>query len=232
VKGLHEKEAHAITAQRPYPNIDLFLRKNSLRREILIQLAMGGAFACYGLEPRQALWRVLSEEKRASPLQGELFHDLDYQKPQASSTFRPLGEFETIRAEYGAYSLSTYGHPMTAIRKSIPRARYDTKTAKAAPNGRVLTVPGLILVRQRPPTANGMTFATLEDEFGFLDLAIPPAVWKRVREVFLANCFLAVRGKLQRDTNSFSLLVQSLQPLFRDMAENERFRVEPRQYFH
>lgn len=232
-KGLHEKEAQAIVAGRPYTGFDDFLRKNSLRREILIQLAMGGTFRFFGLAPREALWSVLQHKKTSSG-QGELFRDLEYKSPETSAGFARLDRFDTIREQYKSFSLSTYGHPMQAIREITQVPKLNTRSAKQQPSGRQIRIAGLILVRQRPPSANGMTFSTLEDEFGHLDIAIPPSLWKkeRLREVFLANCFLEFCGKLQRDGNSFSLFVSGLKPIFGDPEENQRLGIEPRQYFH
>jgi DNA polymerase III alpha subunit len=76
-----------------------------------------------------------------------------------------------------------------------------------------------------------MTFSTLEDEFGFLDLAISPQVYERVKDTFLENCFLEVRGKLQKETNSFSVWVSDLRPLWTPQNAPELF-IEPTQYFH
>ncbi len=85
-------------------------------------------------------------------------------------------------------------------------------------------------MRQKPPTAKNMTFSTLEDEFGFLDMAIAPQVYERVQEVFLHQCFVEVRGKLQREANSFSLWVESMRPLFKE--EEKALFIEPSPYFH
>jgi error-prone DNA polymerase len=230
VKGLHEAEAARLVAARPYPSLGDFLRRASLRRDVLLRLAMGGAFARYGLEPRAALWEVLEHQRRRAPAQGELFLDLDYRAPAGAASFAGLNDLARIQEEYQAYSLSTHGHPMMALRKMARLPKLHTRSAKLLPNGAHLTVGGLILVRQKPPTAKNMTFSTLEDEFGFLDLAIAPQVYERVEEVFLSQCFVEVRGKLQRDKSSFSLWVLEMRPLFRE--EEAALFIEPTQYFH
>jgi len=190
-------------------------------------LAMGGTFLSYGLEPREALWQVLQHQRRSTAAQGELFAGcLDL---ASEARFEGLDNFARIREEYAAFGLATHGHPMKALRELLPLPKLTTIGAKKLPNGSIITVAGLILVRQRPPTAKGMTFSTLEDEFGFLDMAIAPDIWEKVKAVFLENCFLEVRGKLQKETNSFSLWVHDLRACM--SQEPEELMIEPAQYF-
>ncbi|HEY8278429.1 MAG TPA: error-prone DNA polymerase [Bdellovibrionota bacterium] len=232
VNGLHRKEADALLAARPFSSFADFLRRTSLRRDLLLRLAGGGTFSCFGLEPRTALWHALESQRRQQPHQGDLFLDGRYEFPPSSaSSFSPLSEFSRIQEQYGAFSLSTHGHPMMALRKMLRLPKLHTQSAKQLKNGSHLSVSGLILVRQKPPTAKKMTFSTLEDEFGFLDLAISPQVYERVKDTFLENCFLEVRGKLQKETNSFSVWVSDLRPLWTPQNAPELF-IEPTQYFH
>ena len=226
VKGLHRAEADQLMAALPFTSLSDFLRRVSLRRDVLLRLAMGDTFECFGLEPRAALWEVLEFQRRQQPLQGDLFRDTPYEKAAASSAqFKPLDSFGAIQEQYHAFSLSTRGHPMQALRQMLKLPKLNTQTAKQLKNGTHLTVSGLILVRQKPPTAKNMTFSTLEDEFGFLDMAIAPQVYERVKDIFLENCFLEVRGKIQRDANSYSVWVSDLRPL------NAGLVIEPTQYF-
>jgi len=233
VKGLHRAEADALIAALPFTSFADFLRRVSLRRDVLLRLAMGDAFASFGLEPRSALWEVLEHQRRQQPHQGDLFRDLSYEKSTPSAvSFQGLNAFSAIQEQYNAFSLSTRGHPMQALRGMLPSLpKLNTRTAKELKNGSPCTVSGLILVRQRPPTAKNMTFSTMEDEFGFLDMAIAPDVYERVKDVFLDNCFLEARGKLQRETNSYSLWVYDLRPIFREAKSTDLF-IEPTQYFH
>ncbi|MGZ3683798.1 MAG: error-prone DNA polymerase [Bdellovibrionota bacterium] len=225
-RGLHRAEADSLIAARPFASLSELLRKVPLRRDVLLRLAMGGAFEHFGLEPRDALWQVLEFQRQKSAVQGELFFGA---AQELSTSFPQLDNFSRIREQYAAFSLSTHGHPMMAWRQLMRLPKLNTQTAKALPNGSHLSVSGLILVRQKPPTAKNMTFSTLEDEFGFLDMAIPPDVYERVKETFLDNCFLEARGKIQKDANSYSLWVLDLRPLWK---ESEELVIEPTQYFH
>lgn len=234
VHGIQREQAERVIALRPFRSLQDFLRRANLRRDVLLRLAMGGTFAAFGLEPRAALWQVLDHyRRRSSTAQGDLFLDVTYETSgKPNHRFKSLDDFSIIREEYGAFGLSTHGHPMMALRKMLRLPKLNTQTAKKLPNGTRITIAGLILVRQRPPTAKGMTFSTIEDEFGFLDMAIPPDIWEKVKAVFLDNCFLELTGKLQRETNSYSLFVASLRPLWREDKEDQKLVIEPDQYFH
>ncbi len=232
VKGLHRVEAEQLMSALPFSSFQDFLRRVSLRRDVLLRLAMGDTFSSFGLEPRAALWEVLEHQRRQLPHQGDLFRDTQYEKRAVShAIFKSLDAFAAIQEQYNAFSLSTRGHPMQALRTLLPLPKLNTETAKQLKNGSHCTVSGLILVRQKPPTAKNMTFSTLEDEFGFLDMAIAPDVYERVKGVFLENCFLEARGKLQRETNSYSLWVLDLRPVFKEAKATNLF-IEPTQFFH
>jgi error-prone DNA polymerase len=224
--GVSSAQGEAVVSGRPYSSLLDFLKRTNLRRDVLFRLALGGAFADFFPDPRNALWQVLAHQQRRSAVQGDLFLDTGFESTPSAGSFKPLSEMERIREEYAAYDLSTRGHPMMALRRMLPLPPLTTKGAREKKNGTRIRIAGLALVRQRPPTAKGMTFSTLEDEFGFLDIAITPDVWEKVKPAFLENCFLEVGGVLQRDMNSFSLLVADLKGL------EEKLEIEPTQYFH
>ncbi len=148
------------------------------------------------------------------------------------SQFENLSLFEEIQSDYKTYGLSTRGHPMVAIRaslstgtnnsptkKSQPHAglqalpKTTSQTIRGFPNGRTIDVSGLVIVRQRPPTAKGVTFATLEDEFGFIDLIFKPEVYDAYKDTVFYEAFLIIRGRLQKDGQSMSVLVSQVKRL-------------------
>jgi error-prone DNA polymerase len=165
--------------------------------------------------------------------------DFDEKQKELSNLRAPEG-FEMIQEDYRAFSLSTHGHPMAEIRKAeLNKARVKKAELKEAAltkvqsqkrvgsfpktssrdlskqkNKAFVTVAGLILIRQRPPTAKGVVFSTMEDEFGFIDLIIHAGTYDKYKEVFVNQCFVIVQGEVQRDRNTISLLVKSIQPLF------------------
>jgi error-prone DNA polymerase len=102
---------------------------------------------------------------------------------------------------------------MLALRQRVPGLPPLTSAqVRAIPAGRRARIAGVIIVRQRPPTAGGVMFATLEDEDGFLDLILHQKVHEKYAELFLNQSFLIVQGVMQKDGESISMLVRSVAP--------------------
>jgi error-prone DNA polymerase len=233
VKGLAKKEAEEILAKRPYLHLNDFLSKTWIRRNILFQLAMGDLFRAFDLDQREALWQILEFDIRPEKPQLDLFTGRSL-PPESEEKlhFKTLDLYEAIQEDYEAFHLSARGHPMKGIRKQISLPHFTTFQAKRSPPHSRITVAGLLLIRQRPSTANGVTFGTLEDEFGFLDMILWPDIFEKFKETFLYHCFLIVSGKIQREGASVSLLVQSMRPVWQNSRNGkERLVIEPDQYF-
>jgi error-prone DNA polymerase len=148
-------------------------------------------------------------------------------------SFHPLTLYEGIQEDYSAFSLSTHGHPMQEIRKSLSSfPKKDSKQLRSLRHGTAVEIGGLVLIRQKPPTAKGCMFSTLEDEYGFTDLIFHPQVYEKNREIILNHCFIIVKGKLQRDAHSISVLVERVRPIWKEDFTEERLTIEPTQYFH
>jgi DNA polymerase III alpha subunit len=202
---------------------DFVTRVPGLRPQALEALAMGGAFECFGLNQRDSLWGVLAYQNfvasRAEIAErGEQLCFFRAAEPVAApALFAPLSESQAIEADYRSYGLSVRGHPMAALRRSrsarddIPRI--TSQGVKNLPNGRITRIAGLVIARQRPPTAKGTAFATLEDEDGFLDLILHREVFERFHEVFVHHAFLRVTGKVQADGHAVNLSVRKVEAL-------------------
>jgi error-prone DNA polymerase len=127
---------------------------------------------------------------------------------------------------------------MQILRKKMRLPRWTSQKIRQEPTDTQIEVAGMVLVRQKPPTAGGVVFATMEDEQGFIDLCFPPDIYAEFRETILTACFLWVSGKTQRDLNTVSIKVQKLKAVSLEFgteeAESEsssgRF-FEPTQYF-
>ncbi|MEW6055457.1 MAG: error-prone DNA polymerase [Bdellovibrionota bacterium] len=223
VKGLGEAEAACILEERkkrPFQSLLDFCARVRLKPQVLSRLAMGDAFSCFGFDQRHALWEVLAHEAFLRPDPGGQFHlfqnALLSQESQGDPMFAPLDFDEAIRADYASYRLSVRGHPMQALRaklKNLPKI--TTSQARRFQHGQLVTIAGLAIIRQRPPTAKGTVFSTLEDEEGFLDLILHKSTHERFRALFDEHTFLVARGVIQRDTHSVSVLVKHLRPVFR-----------------
>lgn len=231
VRGLNEEAAHALIRERqkkPFQNMLDFLSRSHLSLHALTRLAMGEAFACFGLNQRDALWEILGQRVLAQPTsdaldtQMNLFEGLVNCSDKAAcesgrELFEPLNELQAIQSDYNVYGLSTRGHPMRELRKRYPRIPKITSTGvKHVPGGRVLKVAGMIIARQRPPNAKGTCFATLEDEAGFLDVVLHKEVFERYEEVFVNEPFVMMTGKVQREKDAATLIVSQVQAVMND----------------
>ncbi|MFI5304087.1 MAG: error-prone DNA polymerase [Nitrospiria bacterium] len=231
VKGLAKKEAETILDQRPYQNLGDFLVKTSLRQNMLFRLAMGDVFKGFGLDQRHSLWKILEFQIEPDQPQMNLFPDRLFES-QEPVQFKKLDAYEAIREDYEAFNLSARGHPMEGVRQRVSLPKMTTFQAKRSPPNTWIIIAGLLLIRQRPSTAKGVTFGTLEDEHGFLDMILWPDVCEKFKDTFLYDCFLIVSGQIQRDGQSVSLLVQSMRPIWKSSKKEEDLLIiEPHQYF-
>lgn len=211
VRGLGVKQVTVLLEERmkkPFQSLGDFITRTRLSVQVLHRLAMGDAFECFGLRRREALWAVLYPYSEVGQL--DLF-------PQKSigSAFSQLNRWQEVQADYAAYGLSTREHPMGALRKTLGR-KLPSLTSKKVRNissGQVACLAGLVLIVQRPPTARGVVFATLEDEEGFVDLILYPQVFDQYRDLLLETPFWMVIGKVQREGDLLNLLVQQVRAL-------------------
>lgn len=229
VRGLSKKQGAQMVEQRPYKSIHDFLSKNKMRADLLQSLVMGDAFAEFGLDQRHSLWQILNLQLGEETQLG-LFDSLE--RDRIENLFSEPSEFNAVKFDYDAYGLSTKNHPMNSLRKIRKLPRTTTAEAKRQPPKTFVKTSGLLLVRQRPPTANGVCFAAIEDEYGFLDLVLFKKVFEKYREVFLHHCFLVVSGFIERDGHSVSMVVRKIESIWAEEAVGTQgLYVEPTQYF-
>jgi error-prone DNA polymerase len=239
VHGLGKAEAEKLIEERrrrgPYRSLSDFISRTRLKSAVLQSLALGNAFSKFGENQRQTLWKILELRMLSETgTQLSLFqssYEAESDETDSGIALRPLSALESIQEDYAAFGLSTQGHPMRELRQRL-KCQTIAWTRSHAPGGRTVSAAGLVIVRQKPPTAKGMTFATLEDESGLMDLAFHPEVYEKYREEFLRHCLIEVKGILQRDGNSVSLLVKSLKPLLPLIGNEEDWVPEASQYFN
>lgn len=204
VVGLRADHAEKLLARRGagYDSVrDLWLR-TGLSPAVLETLAEADAFNSIGLNRRDALWAVKglmgTDGAETLPLFASAGQPGHRDEPDADLPPMPPGE--SVVHDYKAVTLSLKGHPVSFI-----RARLDQRGTLRACDldkvrpGRVVEVAGLVLVRQRPGTASGVIFATLEDETGIANIIIWPKVFEKNRRAVLGSRLLAVRGEFQRE---------------------------------
>jgi len=196
VRGLREEAGRAIVEERkrrPFTDIDDLVRRvPGLRKDELTTLAQVGALNKLERSDRRgALWESSRAIQPAGPL-------LEALKGNGSSPLARMTDFERLDADYRGTGVTIGKHPM-AFRREEMRAR-GVSTAmelRRMPNGRAVRVAGSVIVRQRPATANGFVFLSLEDETGIANVIVTPNVFEANRLVLVNAPFLYVEGILQ-----------------------------------
>jgi len=182
VRGLQEAEGLAIANERR--NKGLFRDQMDLVKRVKLQqptlslLADAGALQSLSGDRRAAYWQSLARDKndREMPLFAHSQVDHDEEVPDSLRRMNPI---EEIYSDYQSTGLSLQGHPMSFLRSRLIEKRVTTAGDLASTtNGRFVRVAGMILLRQRPGTAKGITFVTMEDETGSINLVLKPQVWK------------------------------------------------------
>jgi error-prone DNA polymerase len=217
IKGMRQADAEALVAARsaPYRSVrDLWLR-SGLSRAALERLAEADAFRSLGLDRRAALWEVRALDPAAAaerlPLFAEVAHDLA-SEPAVDLPDMPLGEH--VVNDYRSLSLSLKAHPVSFLRAELSAGGLvEAGRLPALKSGRKVTVAGLVLVRQRPGTAQGVIFATLEDETGVANVIIWPKIFERHRAIVLGARLLKVTGRLQSEQGVIHVVADRLYDL-------------------
>ncbi|MCX6625221.1 MAG: error-prone DNA polymerase, partial [Acidobacteria bacterium] len=213
VKGLRAEAGQAIARERrraPFLDLNDFARRlPEVTREEMRRLAEVGAFnAIQAHHRRDALWKA---EKAARP-PGPLFAHL-LEEPEES----PLAQMtpvDRLRADFRGTGLSIGKHPMAYRRAELDRLHIQRASDLAAlPGNRLVSVAGCVIVRQRPGTANGFVFLSLEDETGITNIIVSPDVFDRNRLVLVEEPFLIIDGVLQNQDGVLSVRAGRVRPL-------------------
>ena len=211
VKGLGVTDGEAIEAARRQHapgSLDEFIHRAGLPERALTALAEGGAFCGFGLDRRAALWSVRGILFNTVPAQQR---SLPLRTDEAVPQMLPLDDLETISWDYRRTHHSARGHPLGALRKELRRHNLpDARTVITLADGRRIHYAGLVICRQRPGTASGVTFMTLEDETGFVNVVL----WKQIFEanalIAKTEPFLGVTGHIQSEHGVVHLIAESL----------------------
>jgi error-prone DNA polymerase len=211
--------AHPSHPAHRFRSVDDLVNRTAIRREELQTLADIGAFASFGYERREALWQV---EKAVRPA-GELFENPEpgtnpepsTQNPEPRpSPLPPMSSEERLVADYAGTHLTIGPHPMAMRRSELAtRGVLRAIDLSRARNGRRIRVAGSVITRQRPGTAKGFVFLTLEDETGIANIIVRPDLFDRERFKILEEPFLLVDGVLQNQDGVTSVKAERLHGL-------------------
>jgi len=207
VKGFGEGDGTRLTAARdfaPFTSLADVARRTGLDKGAMATLAEAGAFEPLGLSRRSALWEVPGAVDDARV-------PLELSGAEDPPAFLPLEGGETIAWDYRSSSHSVRGHPLEPLRPMLERQGLpDARTVRALPSGTRVRYAGLVICRQRPATASNVTFMTLEDETGFVNLVL----WERVFQEFsvLARTasWLGVTGTVESKQNVVHVIADEL----------------------
>ncbi|WP_072386861.1 error-prone DNA polymerase [Hyphomicrobium sp. CS1BSMeth3] len=212
VSGLNAADAEKLVAARGngYADIPQLWRRAGLRAASLEHLANADAFRSVGVDRRVALWDIKALPAAAPlPLFAAIGEDEVFDEPDANLTPMSLGEH--VVEDYQSLHLSLKAHPMALLRHDMTELGcVRCEELAARPNNRRLKVAGLVLVRQRPGTASGVIFATLEDETGIANIIVWPKVFEKYRRTVLTASLLGVEGPLQREGLVIHVIAQRL----------------------
>jgi DNA-directed DNA polymerase III PolC len=195
----------AARAVRPFGDLAELAERAALDRRDLEAIAAGGALAALSGHRYRAVWQVSGVERPLPLLPA------DTQGAEGIPLLRAPREGHDIVADYASLGLTLRRHPLALLRDRLEKRRViDTQALWDLPSGRWVTTAGLVITRQRPGSASGVTFVTLEDEVGYVNLI----VWKRVadeqRAALLESRLLEVRGQVQREGDVLHVIARRL----------------------
>ncbi len=213
VGGMREEDAGRILAARgaPWPDIAALRRGAGISAAAIETLAAADAFRSMGLDRRQALWQARALEKTAPlPLFEAAARSAGKAEPPAA--LPPMAPGEQVIEDYRTLRLSLRAHPLCFLRARLAaRGMLAAEAVARARDGKRASVAGLVLVRQRPGSASGVIFMTLEDETGVVNVVIWPRVLETFRKEVFGARLAAVTGRVQRTADIVHLVADRLE---------------------
>ncbi|GAJ96044.1 error-prone DNA polymerase [Rhizobium rhizogenes] len=226
VKGLANADAAAIVAARadqPFASVDDLWRRAGVPAASLVELAEADAFQpSLKLARREALWAIKALRDEPLPLfaaasarENETVPELD----EPTVTLRPMTSGGEVVKDYGHVGLTLRSHPLSFLRADLAKRRIVTcRAAMQARDGTWLEAAGLVLVRQRPGSAKGVMFITIEDETGIANLVVWLKTFEKYRRVVLGAGMIGVYGRIQREGEVVHLVAHRLTDLSPELA--------------
>ena len=213
VRGLAETHARAIVAARPAATAQDLCRRAGVPAAALTRIAEADGFRpTYGLARREALWAIRGHQPDLP-----LFAAIPAPEPAVALSPMPAGR-EVVQ-DYAHTGVTLRRHPLSFLRDSLTRRRIrPCAEAMASADRRWMHVAGLVLVRQRPGSAKGVMFITLEDESGIANLVLWPKVFDRHRRIVLGAGMIGVEGRVQRAGEVVHLVAHRLTDMSAELA--------------
>jgi error-prone DNA polymerase len=234
VNGLRREHGARIVGEReraPFASIADFNERTRLSKPEQRTLARIGALAGLSAHRREALWQVelpLDPEglwggRASSPAPSS---DSPETRVAEASPLQPMNPWERMSADFSGMNLSPGAHPMRLLRARVPEAWRAVDLPQAA-NGARVQIAGQVICRQRPGTAKGFVFISLEDETGVANAIVVPGLFERQRLLITSEAFLIIEGRLQNFENVIHVKAEHIRPLPEtdlQLAESHDFR--------
>ncbi len=216
VDGLREADATKIietrlAASQPFARLDDLWRQTGVPRSMLELLASADAFRSMGLDRRQALWDVRAlNDAKPLPLFEQTGGRETGEEPHVQLPLMALSEH--VVNDYQTLRLSLKAHPMSFLRRSLNEEKIATcEDVKSLDDGARVSLAGLVLVRQRPGSAKGVIFMTLEDETGIANVVVWPKVLERYRKTVIGARLMFIHGRIQRHEEIIHIIANGLE---------------------
>ncbi len=237
VNGVREQEIRALAAERdeggPWRSLGDLAGRSGASAETLGKLAWAGACDELAEGPpagrrRQALW-MLGVAVPGVPVGAHGTQLALPLEPHAGPELRALSAWERMLADYGSTGVTLREHPLELMRPGLPSDLRTSAELEIGQHGRRVRVAGLVIARQRPATAKGVTFMLLEDELGTLNLIVPPPIHERFRLAVRSEPLVLATGRLEQREGTTNVLVDHIERLERpDLPAAKVKHIEPR----
>ncbi len=214
IVGLHQSSVEAIVEARtskPFGSMHDFLIRTRLSRSQAVLLADAGALCSLNQNRRESLWNALTAD--SPPRQQSLFDQAEPEDEQTAN-LPAMEPEEEVHADYRTTGLSLQSHPLAFYRQKLQQwGVRPTSDLLHLASGRTAKIAGLVLLRQRPSTANGITFVTIEDETGTANLLLHRTIWERFRTITRHSQAWIVQGRVESKDSVIHLVVQRVEDL-------------------
>jgi error-prone DNA polymerase len=219
--NVHAAQIVAARSERPFASIEDVWRRSGVPLAALEKLADADAFAGFGLDRRQAIWRVRGLGEAPLPL----FAAAEAREREPDVALRPMTEGREVVEDYRSVQLSLRAHPVAFLRPELDRRGFtrcdDLRHVK---DGHKVEVAGVVLIRQRPGSAKGVLFITIEDETGVANAILWPDRFEAQRRIVMSSAMIGIRGVVQREGEVIHVVtarMEDLTPLLHSVGAME-----------
>jgi error-prone DNA polymerase len=216
VTSVGAEDARTLAEKAPFEDIVDLAQRTAIGQDGLESLIASGACDSLGASRRALLWELgLVPRSQSVPGSGGEERQLALPLDPTAETpeLRKPTEWERMLANYRRTSLSVDVHPMELMRPHLPPGVLSSHDLCQAPDRSRVVVAGMVVARQRPATANGVVFMLLEDEFGQVNLIVPPTIYERHRAIVRGEPLILARGVFERVERNQNVLVHELETL-------------------